>query len=481
MDVPPLWSSDDATRAVNGRSTGSWVASGVSIDSRTLRPGDLFIALNGPNFDGHAFVADALARGAAAALVSRPLQGIDDRAPLLVVDDTFDALWALGRAARARSRAGIAAVTGSVGKTGVKEALRLVLGRQGPTHASEGSLNNHWGVPLSLARLSPFAAYAVFEMGMNHAGELTPLSHLVRPSVVAITTVDGVHKAHFASLEAIADAKAEIFDGLQADGTAVLYRDSPYFARLTRLSGAAGVARLISFGSHPHADVRLLETSSDANGASVVANVAGTRVAFHLNVVGRHWVTNALCVLAVAAGLGADVPAAAAALADVRAPKGRGLRASVLVPGGSIEVIDDSYNASPPSMAAALDVLGYIRPRPGGRRIAVLGDMLELGDEAPALHAALARPIADSAVDQVFTAGPLMAHLHAALPAAVRGAHAADSSALAGIVASSVRPGDVISVKGSAGSRMRRVVDALFALGEDENKDGAPAAAGNQN
>ncbi len=468
---PILWTAAEAVAATDGSSDRSWRAYGVSIDTRTLAAGDLFVALRGPNFDGHAFVADALAKGAAAAVVSQRPEGLADDAPLLSVADTLAALGDLGRAARRRSRGRICAVTGSVGKTSVKEALRHVLGRQALTHASIGSLNNHWGLPLSLARLAPSASFAVFEIGMNHAGEITPLSRLARPHVAVITTVEAVHREHFASVDAIADAKAELFQGIEPNGIAVLNRDNAFFSRLAQHAGACGAAAISTFGRHPLADVRLLKEEpfggETGGGSQVRADVAGTVIEYRLAVPGRHWVTNSLCVLATVHALGGDVEAAAGALTDVEPPKGRGLRARLPIGGGEFELIDDSYNASPPSMAASFQVLGLSRPGAQGRRIAVLGDMLELGEDSPSLHAGLAAPLIEHRIDLVFTAGPQMAHLNAALPVAMRAGHAPESAALAPLVAASVRAGDVVSVKGSAGSRMQRVVDALRALSAD--------------
>lgn len=462
----PLWTSEDAGRATQGWNTQPWAASGVSIDSRTVQPGDLFVALRGPTFDGHDFVTAALDKGAAAALVARVPDGAGGL-PMLVVEDTFEGLQALGAAARRRARARIVGVTGSVGKTGVKEALRLALGRQGATHASDGSLNNHWGVPLSLSRLPPEASYAVFEMGMNHAGEITPLTLQARPQVALITTVEAVHIENFGSEEAIADAKAEIFAGVEPGGAAVLNRDNRHFERLADRAREAGIARVLAFGRTAGADACLIEADEDADGTTIRADVAGRRIGYRLGIPGRHWIGNSLGVLATALALSADVDAAAAALADLRPPKGRGMRHTVpLRGGGSFVVIDDSYNASPPSMAASFQVLGSTRPAPGGRRLAALGDMLELGSDAAARHSGLADPLTGNGIDLVFTAGPLMSHLHERLPAALRGGHAGNAAELAPLMAASVRAGDVIVVKGSAGSRMRTVVDALLALAD---------------
>jgi UDP-N-acetylmuramoyl-tripeptide--D-alanyl-D-alanine ligase len=472
-----LWTSDDAVRATGGRATRPWTAASVGIDSRQLASGGLFIALAGPNFDGHAFVADALAKGAAAAMVHRVPHGLGDDAPLIVVDDTFAALHALGRYARNRAGGRIIGVTGSVGKTGVKEALRLALGRQGKATANDGSLNNHWGLPLSLARLPADAAYGIFEMGMNHAGEIAPLTRLARPHVAVITTVEAVHIENFASIEGIADAKAEILLGVEPGGTAVLFRDNPYFPRLATAAGRAGIEQIVTFGAGPQADVRLIDASADAAGASVMASVMGRETAFRVGLPGRHWVINSLCVLAAAAAAGADIDSAALALADLQPAKGRGQRFTVTIGGGAFTLIDDSYNASPVSMAAAFEVLGRTEPGPGGRRIAVLGDMLELGDDELALHAGLAAPLALHRIDLVFTAGRRMAALAEALPAGRLAGHAGDSAAIAPLVAARVRPGDVVTVKGSAGSRMGRVVEALKGLaGHDETPADAMAA-----
>ncbi len=459
-----LWTRDAAAKATGGRGHGHWRATGVSIDTRTLKPGDLFVALAGPSFDGHEFVAEALANGAAAIMVSRVPPTLDADAPMLVVADTLRALEDLGRAARARGAARVVGVTGSVGKTSVKEALRLVLGAQAPTTVNDGSLNNHWGVPLSLARMPESVSFGVFEMGMNHPGEIEPLSRMARPHVAVVTAVEAVHKAQFESVEAIADAKAEIFSGVVDGGIAVLNRDTPQFARLARAAGDSGIGRIVGFGRHADASIRLLDVAADATGSTIRASVDGEAVDYRLNVAGEHWVINSLCVLAVVSAVGADVRLAAAALGEVSAPKGRGRRSAIALDGGAFELIDDSYNASPVSMTAAFEVLGRARTGPGGRRIAVVGDMLELGDESPALHAALLGSLRQHGIDRVFTAGSAMAHLFEVLPAGMRGGHAADSATLALIVTAAVRVGDVVTVKGSAGSRMGLVVEALRAL-----------------
>ncbi len=458
----PLWTAADTRAATGGALRGEdWAATGLSIDSRNVAAGDLFIALAGPNHDGHNFVAAALAAGAAAALVHRLPTGLAEDAPLLVVDDTFAALEALGRAGRARSTARVAGVTGSVGKTGTKEMLALALADQGATHASAGSFNNHWGVPLSLARMPADSRFAVFELGMNHPGEITPLARMVRPHVAVITSVEAVHTAFFSGTAEIADAKAEIFLGIEPGGVAVLPRDNPHFHRLAAAAGAAGIATIQSFGRHIESDARLLDCGTDPASTAVLALVHDHAIAYRLGVAGLHWAVNSLAVLLTVEALGGDVERAAAALKAMVPPKGRGERRTVAIGGGSFELIDESYNASPVSMRAAIATLAAAKPAKGARRIAVLGDMLELGEQAEASHAGLADVVATWGIDLVFTAGPLMQALHDRLAPGRRGGHAADSTAVAPLVREAVRPGDVVMVKGSAGSRMGRVVKTL--------------------
>jgi UDP-N-acetylmuramoyl-tripeptide--D-alanyl-D-alanine ligase len=458
----PLWTSDDAATATGGRLQGpAWTVSGVSIDSRNVAAGDLFIALAGPNHDGHNFVAAALAAGAAAALVHRIPAGLAEDAPLLVAADTFLALEALGRAGRSRSQARIAGVTGSVGKTGTKEMLGLALADQGATHFSVGSFNNQWGVPLSLARMPADSRFAVFELGMNHPGEITPLARIVRPHVAAITTVEAVHTAFFKDTAEIADAKAEIFLGVEPGGIAVLPRDNPHFHRLAAAAAAADIPTVLSFGRHIEADARLLDCGIDPASTAVLALVRDHAIAYRLGVAGIHWAVNSLAVLLTVGALGGDVERAAHALKAMVPPKGRGERRSVAVPGGSIELIDESYNASPVSMRAAIAALAAAKPAKGARRIAVLGDMLELGEAAEASHAGLAEAVESWKIDMVFTAGPLMRALHAGLKPGMRGGHADDAAGVVALVRAAVRPGDVVMVKGSAGSRMGQVVKAL--------------------
>jgi UDP-N-acetylmuramoyl-tripeptide--D-alanyl-D-alanine ligase len=475
-----LWTASEAAAAASAAAAGrrDWAATGVAIDSRAVAAGDLFVAIRGPRHDGHEFVIEALARGAAAAVVARRPQGLPGEAPLLLVGDTLAALEGLGRAARARARACVAGVTGSVGKTGTKEALRHALSGQGRVAASEGGLNNHWGLPLSLARMPEDADFGVFEMGMNHTGELEPLSRMARPHVAVVTTVDAVHSAHFASVEAIADAKAEIFAGLEADGAAVLNRDNPHFARLAARARARGIGRIYGFGAAADAEVRLVEAGSDGDGSLVRARALGRDIRYRVGVPGAHWVANSLAVLAAVAALGADVERAAAAMAGITVPKGRGQRHRVALPSGAFVVVDESYNASPVAVRAALSTLALAPTGAGGRRIAVLGDMLELGLETADRHRELADVLADRGIDLVFAAGASMLHMWHALPAAVRGGHAETSQKLAPLVAGAVKAGDVVTVKGSAGTRMGVVVEALLALDSSAAAGARAAAAG---
>jgi UDP-N-acetylmuramoyl-tripeptide--D-alanyl-D-alanine ligase len=460
-----LWTASEAAVATGGRNTRDWSASGVSIDSRSIAAGDLFVALSGPNFDGHDFVKDALAKGATAAMVARVPAGVSEAAPLLIVADTMAALEALGRASRRRTTAQIVGVTGSVGKTGTKEALRRAFERQGATFASVGSLNNQWGVPLSLSRMPRETAFGVFEMGMNHAGEIDALSRLVEPHVAVITTVEPVHLGHFPSVAAIADAKAEIFAGMAPSGAAVLNRDNPHFERLAAAARARGIIRIVGFGSHPEAAVKLIDSHLYATASAVTASVMGEIVDYCIAIPGQHWVMNSLAVLGAVKAASADVGAAAGAMSSLRPLEGRGRRHTIAVGGGTAELIDESYNASPASMRAAFGVLAAMTPPKGGRRIAVLGDMLELGDEAARLHAELAQALVDAEVTLVFAAGPMMRRLYDALPKRMRGGHAATAAALAQTVSRRLRPGDIVSVKGSHGSRMGDVVKRLL-LGE---------------
>jgi UDP-N-acetylmuramoyl-tripeptide--D-alanyl-D-alanine ligase len=463
MTSLPLWTVDAMAAAMWATRSGALPPSlpGISIDTRTIKPGEAFFAIKGDNRDGHDFVAAALQAGAGLAVVATERNSLPKDAPLLVVDDVLDGLRDLARAARTRSPAKIIGVTGSVGKTGTKEALRLTLGKDGETHASAASYNNHWGVPLSLARCPASARYAVFEMGMNHAGEIEPLTRLVRPHVAIITTVEPVHLEFFGSLEAIADAKAEIFLGLEPGGAAVINRDNPQFARLERSAKQAGVGRIVSFGEQAGADARLESCSLRSDGSTVQARILGTDVTYKLGAPGRHLVLNSLAVLAAVALVGGDLALAALALSELQPASGRGSRMSLDVPGGAVLLIDESYNANPASMRAALDLLGNAEVGARGRRIAVLGDMLELGPRGAELHGALAEAVVANRVDLVFCCGPLMRALWEALPSACQGGYADTSAALESQVLAAIQPGDTVMVKGSLGSRMAPIVKAL--------------------
>jgi UDP-N-acetylmuramoyl-tripeptide--D-alanyl-D-alanine ligase len=457
----PLWAAKEAASATGGQAIGDWQAAGVSIDSRTVLAGDLFVALSGPNFDGHRFVAEALKKGAAAAVVAKQPPDLDANAPLLRVQDTQHALEDLGRAARARTQAHIIAVTGSVGKTGTKEALRHALDSQGRTFATTGSLNNQWGVPLSLSRMPQDTRYGIFELGMNHAGEIDALSRMVRPDVAVITTIEPAHLGYFPSVEAIADAKAEIFAGMNAEGAAILNCDNPYCERLAATAQKQGLTRILGFGAHEDAAVRLLKCDLYATASAVTAAVTGDTIDYSISLPGRHWVMNSLAVLAAVKAVEADIVSAAGAMATLGALEGRGKRHRIAVPGGTVELIDESYNASPASMRAAFAVLGTIKPGAGGRRIAVLGAMLELGADSQRLHAELAAPLGAAKVALVFTIGEDMKALDAALPAKRRGGHAASIDELAMMLGARLKPGDVVTVKGSHGSRVHELVAKL--------------------
>jgi len=479
MGETPLWTLADMAAAMQADASGRLppAVDGLSIDTRTIRPGDAFFAIRGDARDGHDFVMDAVRAGAGLAVVSADRRDdFPDEAPLLVVADVLEALRALAVAARARTDARIVAVTGSVGKTSTKEALLAALSRDGRTHASVASYNNHWGVPLSLARCPADARYAVFEIGMNHAGEIGPLARLVRPHVALITTVEPVHLEFFASVEAIADAKGEIFEGLEAGGVAVLNRDNAQFERLAALAEAAG-AKVVGFGESRDAQARLVGCALRPDCSAVQADILGTDVTYKLGAPGRHQVQNSLAVLAAVALLGGDLALAAIALADLAPAKGRGTRITLDLPGGTALLIDESYNANPASMRAALALLGQSQTEGRGRRIAVLGDMLELGQDATALHAAMANAVTEHAVDLVFCAGPLMRHMWEALPSNRRGGYADTAAALEPRLREALQPGDVMMVKGSNSSRMGPLVASLarrFAV--PDAPDAAPSS-----
>jgi UDP-N-acetylmuramoyl-tripeptide--D-alanyl-D-alanine ligase len=463
MTRDSIWTKNEACIATGGQCEMNWVAQGVSIDSRTVAYGDLFIALVGPNMDGHKFLTQAFERGAVAAVVSQVPDNADASWPLLMVDDTQAALEGLGIFARDRVSAHICAVTGSVGKTGTKEALRQALERSGSTHASVASYNNLWGVPLSLARMPRDAAYAIFEIGMNHAGEISPLSRMVRPHVAIVTTVEATHLEYFDGVEGIADAKAEVFEGLEPGGVAILNKDNDQFDRLQKAATAQG-ARVVSFGENTVADVHMDRLALHPNCSCVSAHIGDMQATYKIGMPGHHWATNSLAVLAAVDALGADVGLATMALAAMTAPDGRGRRHRIAMPNGAFDLIDDSYNASPVSMRAALHVLAGATVLTGGRRIAVLGEMKELGPTAAHMHTELAADVEAAEIDLVITSGEMMLGLHDALPGNMRGGHCDNSAKAADKAVDAIRPGDVILVKGSLASGMARVVEGLLAL-----------------
>ncbi|TAL80089.1 MAG: UDP-N-acetylmuramoylalanyl-D-glutamyl-2,6-diaminopimelate--D-alanyl-D-alanine ligase [Beijerinckiaceae bacterium] len=439
-------------------------STGISIDTRTLAEGDLFFAIRGDKSDGHDHVAAALEKGAAAAVVSEArADSLAGLGPLYVVHEVLPALERLAAAARARTGARIVAVTGSVGKTSTKEALRLVLGEAGAVHASVASYNNHWGVPLTLARMPRQTQFGVIEIGMNHAGEITPLVAMAQPHVAIITTVAPVHLEFFPNVEAIADAKAEIFSGLVPGGIAILNRDGEHFDRLSAAARASQAGHIATFGADAHADARLIEAKLADDSTEVTAEILGEPISYQIGAPGRHIALNSLAVLLSAKAFGLDLEAAARALSRFEAPEGRGRRFMLETAQGPFTLIDESYNANPASVRAALALAGGL-PMHGvyGRRIAVLGDMRELGERSNELHAELAAEVESNRIDLVFAAGPMMKHLFDALPAAIRGGWRDTPAELAPIVTDMVRAGDIVVVKGSNASRMSLIVSALI-------------------
>lgn len=453
-----LWTRAEAVAATGGKSTVDWQANGVSIDTRTLQKGDLFVALTDVR-DGHDFVAQALEKGAAAALVACVPDGVSSDAPLLIVDDVLQALGALGVTARARISGQVIGVTGSVGKTGTKEMLCTALSGQYRVHAAEMSYNNHWGVPLTLARMPCDTEIAVIEIGMNHAGEISPLAIMADLDVAVITTVAPVHLAAFSGIEEIARAKAEIFDGLKAGGTAVLNADIGTFQILCDAARSVD-ARIVTFGGAKGADIQLTAAYVSDQSTKVVFDLAGQKVAFILGAPGAHLAMNSLAVIAACDAIGADLSRCMTNLAIWTTPKGRGAREDVVLANGvSIELIDEGFNANPTSMAAALDVLAQIHAK--GRKVAILGDMLELGETENALHVGLADLPGLKAMDVIHLVGPLMKGLYAALPEENRGLWIETADVAAARILDLLKPRDIVMIKGSKGSKVSKIVDAI--------------------
>lgn len=459
----PLWTVDHLVAASEARIDGSPPDSiaGLSIDTRTLTPGALFVALKDQR-DGHEYVSKAFEAGAAAALVSDSYERQPQDGALLRVAEPLRALENIGRAARARlgSDARAIAVTGSVGKTGTKEMLRAAFQELGPTHAAAKSFNNHFGVPLTLAHMPASTRYGIFEIGMNHAGEITPLTGMVRPHLAIITTVEAVHIEHFPNVEAIADAKAEIFSGLVPGGVAVLNIDNQHYERLEQAAKAQG-ARIVSFGFDKRAMVRATEIIPSPTGTTINAQLDGADISYRVGTPGRHIVQNSLSVAATLWALETDVAEGLAPLAALQPPPGRGSRTELDVAGGQALLIDESYNANPASMRAALTVLAELPRSQYGRRIAVLGDMLELGADAVSGHEGLASAVEQAAIDVLYTVGPNMAHLHARAGASRQSTWTKTASEIEEALLAVVQPGDVIMIKGSNGSRMAPLAQAL--------------------
>ena len=458
--MTPLWTSAEIEAATGGVASVPFEVSGVTFDSREAGPGDLFVAMPGTASDGHAFVDQAFAQGAVAALVSNVVKG-----PHMLVRDVAEALTALAIEARRRTDATVIGVTGSVGKTSTKEALAAALARsrKGPVHRSVKSYNNHTGVPLSLARMPRETRFAVLEMGMNHAGEIAALTRLVRPHVALITAIASAHIEQLGSIEAIADAKGEIFEGLEEGGIAVISEDSPWRDRLVKAArGHAG--RTITFGRNEEADVATMQAArSDDGGSLVSARLVNSELTFTLSQRGDHWISNAMAVLAVVEAVGSDLGAAGLALADLDGLKGRGKRHRVTVDGGAALMIDESYNANPASMAATLASLGDEELT--GRRIAVLGPMRELGPETETMHAALAGPIRDAKVDRLVLVGPEMAVLADALDGEIESAIADTVEEATRLVQAILGPGDVVLVKASNSVGLAALVDRVAGTG----------------
>ncbi|MBY0567566.1 MAG: UDP-N-acetylmuramoyl-tripeptide--D-alanyl-D-alanine ligase [Hyphomonadaceae bacterium] len=458
-----LWSAEEAQAATGGRliNGSAWSVTGVSIDTRTLEPGDLFVALKDVR-DGHDFLAQAFVSGAGAALIS-DARAADELGSALCVPDVLEGLRKLGEAARDRCAAKRVAVTGSVGKTSTKEALAVCLSASGPTHRSVKSYNNHWGVPLTLSRMPRESQFAVFEIGMNHRGEILPLTQLVKPHAALVTTIAPAHVENLGSLEAVADEKGDIYAGLEPGGAAIVPNDAPHAERLIAAAERNG-ATLIRFGRGVECEARLLKFDMDETGSNAEAEILGRVIKYRVGVEGAHWALNSVAALAATDVVGGDIEAAAHALEHLRAFDGRGVATRIEAAFGAFMLVDDAYNANPASMAAAFSTLAARKPASGGRRIVALGDMLELGPEERAYHAGLAQPLEQAGVDLVFAAGPRMAALMEALPASRRGGYAENADALIPVIAPALRAGDIVLVKGSNGSKMSRVVAVLNAL-----------------
>ncbi|ESX45307.1 UDP-N-acetylmuramoylalanyl-D-glutamyl-2,6-diaminopimelate--D-alanyl-D-alanine ligase [Mesorhizobium sp. C416B] len=474
-----LWTSDALVDAMGGRPLGPMPEgiSGISIDSRSLQPGDAFFAIKGEAMDGHDFATAAIKAGAGVLVVAEGKLPSLGRltAPMIVVQDVLAALEKLGVAARARSSAKIIAVTGSAGKTTTKEALRHVLSAVGTVHASAQSFNNHWGVPLTLARMPGDCDYAVFEIGMNHPGEIRPLVKMVRPHVAIVTMIAAAHLGFFRNLDEIAKAKAEIFEGIEPGGAALLNRDDARWKLLDKMARAAGVEHVFGFGENARSTYKLTKCELHAGHSDITARIGGQDVVARIGAPGRHMVQNVLAVLGAAHLVEADIAKVAEALADLSAERGRGKRHVLRHPKGPITLIDESYNANPASMAAAMALLNATPVTGEGRRIAVLGDMLELGDHSAKLHAALAELIVGTGTHTVFLGGPEMRALADILPDEIKTEYRAGAEELKPLLLSTLKAGDVVMIKSSKGIGFSKLVEALL------GKYPAEAAGAKQN
>ena len=469
-----LWTVQELLAATGGNLRGNSAGpmNGVSIDSRSIAAGDIFVAIKGETHDGHDYVVQAFQAGAGVAVVSRVTDEMKSAGAVLqVADDPLRGLENMARAARSWNQGKSIAVTGSVGKTSTKEMLRLAFAASGQTHASAASFNNHWGVPLTLARFPRHAAFGIFEVGMNHPGEITPLVKMVEPHIAIITTIAASHLGHFKSMDEIAEAKAEIFSGVVSGGSAILNRDSAHFDFLYQRAKAAGIKTILSFGKHEKADVRLKQVALHSTCCCISADVMGEDIAFKLGVPGAHMALNSLSVLAAVKLVGADLARAALALAHAQPAKGRGGQELLRLYKGDVLLLDESYNANPESMAAALNLLATAAKNRKGRRIAVLGDMLELGHFSADLHKGLAKAVDEAGIDRLYAAGPMMQHLWDAVPERKRAAYAETSAALVEKLSRDLAPGDSLVVKGSLGSRMGPVVEALRKQFPPEKKE----------
>ena len=466
-----LFTSQDILDAVKGASNVSQTdISGVSIDTRTLQPGDLFIALEGDIGDGHGHVDAAFDAGAHAAIIHKDVSNAHSD-KVITVDNTLTAMEALGQFARERCKAIRIGVTGSAGKTGTKEMLGILFDAFGKTHTSVKSYNNHWGVPLTLARMPQETNFGIFEMGMNHAGEISHLTQMVKPDIAIITSILPVHIEHFENETGIAHAKAEILEGLPQDGTAIINGDTPHFDLIYKKASSLGIENIYSFGEDEDLDAHPIDIKLSSDGSKVNAKILNETVKFRLSIPGKHIALNAIAALAAVKAAGLDVHKAAKVLSKAEPIEGRGKKIQITLEQGKapLVIIDESYNANPAAMKAAFKVLEMNTPKSDGRRIAVLGDMLELGPQGPKIHADLANPLLKAHADLVFTCGPQMEALFETLPPPWKGAHEKDSLALSQAVKEVVQPGDVVLVKGSLGSKMAYVVEALQDLNLSKN------------